>query len=157
MKVYLSGPITGLLPNEAQGWREYAAERLLECGFEVRNPLRGERALQPRRRRYLQRNYPAVPQLSDKAFLARDRYDVLSCDIVLCNLLGTETVSIGSLFELAWAMNAQRLVIIVMEEKGNVHNHPFTREAGIIFSDLDEAIDYLLSCGGEAADEEEGD
>lgn len=155
MKIYLSGPITGCLPSTAGGWRDYTTERLVEHGFEVRNPLRGEQAMLSKRRKYLEKNYPDTPELSDKAFVDRDRLDVLDCEITFCNLLNAERASIGSICELMLASFSRKLVVIVMEEADNIHNHPFIREAGIIFHDLDQAIDYVLSCAGVVLEEEE--
>ena len=154
MRVYLSGPISGLTVNQAQSWREYVTERLLAKGFEVLNPLRGAEGQQSPRKRLSSRSPEAAPELSDRAFVTRDRHDVLNCDVVLCNLAGAERVSIGAIFELAWAMMANKLTVIVLERKDNSHNHAFVREAGLVFPALDEAVDYILTCAGEEPEEE---
>ena len=151
MKVYLSGPITGLTPKQAREWREYTSRRLvLEGGFEVRDPLRGTESLHPTRKKIVCKRPPSnvAAELSDKAFVLRDYFDVLDCGITFCNLLNSKIVSIGSVCEAVVASQFRRLVIIVMEKKGNVHDHPFIREAGIRFHDLDQAIEYTLTCGG---------
>lgn len=156
MKVYLSGPITGLTFKQAESWREHAAHRLLtEGGFEIRDPLRGKAAslLPGSRQQLAYKNYPKIPEMTGKAFVMRDHWDVESCDAVLCNLIGAKAVSIGSVFELAWAMDMHKLIVIVMEEKGNTHDHAFVRESGLVFHDLDVAIDYLLYCAGESMEE----
>lgn len=154
MRVYLSGPISGLTPAEASEWRDYATERLVGDGdFIVRDPLRGTARKFPKRRKFVRRNYPDVPDMTGKAFVMRDYYDTMTCEAILCNLLGSKIVSIGSVCELAWAMSARKIVVIVMEEKGNIHDHEFLKECGLVFNNLDTAIDYLLSCGGEAAEE----
>ena len=155
MRVYLSGPISGLTVNQAQNWRGYVTERLLAKGFEVLNPLRGAEGQQPPRKRLSSKSPEDAPELSDRAFVARDRYDVLNCDVVLCNLIGAERVSIGTLFELAWAMMANKLTVVVMEKRDNIHSHAFVREAGLVFHDLDEAVDYILTCAGEEPGEGE--
>ncbi len=158
MRVYLSGPITGLTPKEASEWRDHATERLVgEGDFVVRDPLRGTARRFPRRRTFVRRNYPDVPQMSGRAFVMRDYHDVENSEATLCNLLGAKIVSIGSVCEVAWAMSQRKILVIVMEERGNVHDHEFLKECGLVFHDLDMAIDYLLSCGGEAADTEDGD
>ncbi len=152
MKVYLSGPISGLTPKEASEWRDYAAERLVgEGNFVVRDPLRGTARQFPRRKKFVFKNYPDVPDMTGRAFVMRDLYDVLTSDAVLCNLLGAKTVSIGSVCEVAWAM-LQRKIMVLVIEKGSLHDHEFLKECGLVFNDLDVAIDYLLSCGGEAVD-----
>jgi hypothetical protein len=159
MRVYLSGPMTGLTPGEAQEWRSHTMKRLLTEGgdsFEVHDPFRGTAKLHPRRRQIVcKRPTQEIPELSDKAFVLRDYFDTLNCEITFCNLLGAKRVSIGSVAEVVAASHAKRLVIIVMEKKGNIHDHPFVREAGIIFHTLDRAIDYTLSCAGEGPESEE--
>ena len=155
MKVYLSGPITGLTPREASEWRDHATERLTaEGNFVVRDPLRGTARKFPKRRKFVRRNYSDVPDMSGRAFVMRDYHDVMTSDATLCNLLNAKIVSIGSVCEVAWAMQGRKILVIVMEEKGNIHDHEFLKECGLVFHDLDTAIAYLLSCGGEAADEE---
>jgi hypothetical protein len=158
MKVYLSGPITGLTPKEASDWRDHAAQRLVNEGnFTVRDPLRGTARRFPKRKKFVYKNYPDVPDMSGRAFVMRDLHDTLDSDAVLCNVLGAKIVSIGSVCEIAWAMLHRKITILVMEDRGNVHDHEFLKECCLVFNDLDLAIDYLLSCGGEAADDEEGD
>ena len=153
MKVYLSGPITGLTSKEASSWRDYAAERLVgEGDFVVRDPLRGTARNFKGRKKFVFKNYPDVPDMTGRAFVMRDLHDTLTSDAVLCNLLDAKIVSIGSVCEVAWAMLKRKIVVMVMEDKGNVHDHEFLKECGLVFNDLDLAIDYLLSCGGEAVD-----
>ena len=154
MRVYLSGPITGLTPAEATGWRDHATKRLVEEGnFVVRDPLRGTARQFPKRKKFVFKNYPDVPDMTGRAFVMRDLHDTLTSDAVLCNLLGAKIVSIGSVCEVAWAMLKRKIVVLVMEDRGNVHAHEFLKECGLVFNDLDVAINYLLSCGGEAAED----
>ena len=156
MKVYLSGPISGLTPLTASEWRDYATQRLVgEGDFVVRDPLRGTARRFSKRRKFTRKNYPDVPDMSGRAFVMRDYHDVEACEATLCNLLGAKIVSIGSVCEIAWAMSQRKILVIVMEEKGNIHDHEFLKECGLVFHDLDTAIDYLLSCGGEAAEDGE--
>ena len=158
MRVYLSGPITGLTPKEASGWRDHAAERLVgEGDFVVRDPLRGTARKFPSRKKFVYRNYPDVPDMSGRAFVMRDYYDVMTSDAMLCNLLGAKIVTIGSVCEIAWAMSQRKVLVIVMEKSENIHDHEFLKECGLVFHDLDTAIDYLLSCGGEAGGDEGDD
>jgi nucleoside 2-deoxyribosyltransferase len=76
--------------------------------------------------------------------MTRDRYDVMSSDVVLFNLLGTTTVSIGTCIEFGWADAFRKPVVLVMEPEGNLHDHPMVREAaGYIVPTLDEAVQVL--------------
>lgn len=86
------------------------------------------------------------PRISDKALVMRDRSDVHASDVILVNLLGSRIVSIGTMFELAWANLLHKLIVIVVDPE-NVHaKHPFVRESGVLFSDLESAVDYVKSC-----------
>jgi len=42
------------------------------------------------------------PLVSPPGAVGRDRFDVQTCDLLLVNLLGATSVSIGTMFELAW-------------------------------------------------------
>lgn len=145
--VYLSGPISGRTFADATGWREDAATLLTGAGFRVLDPMRGKSFLSTQK--VIEREvYESVhnPILSDKALVNRDYADVMSSDIVLANLHGATAVSIGTTCEVALAHYLHKLVVLVIEP-GNVHDHPFIREAGITFNGLSGALDYILSCG----------
>lgn len=156
MKVYLSGPISNMSYAGASSWRNVVATILRNNGHIPLDPMRGKSFLSNQKR--IEREVyegMARPDLSDKALVSRDHADVVEADIVLLNLAPMaegggdgpvgQRVSIGSMFELAWAMHMRKLVVIVLDDKG-VHDHPFVREAGIIFDDLHQAVDYILSC-----------
>lgn len=58
------------------------------------------------------------------AILARDFADVNSSDMVVVNLLGATKVSIGTMFEVAWAHAKHIPIVLIMEkENTNVHAH----------------------------------
>jgi len=141
MQVYLAGSISNLLPGQALGWRSAVTERLLAAGFVVADPLRGAEH-NPRRK--IRPDTYDTPVLGDKAIVRRDMLDVLTSDIILANLLKAKTVSIGTMFELAWAVAFNKLAVIVLDSK-NLHLHPFTRESGVIFRDLDEAVEFVIA------------
>jgi len=137
-KVYLAGPIGGLTFEEASGWRERLKVFLRGTQIEVFSPLRGKEYLKGT---VIRVEEPYTYTMStDKAIVTRDRTDVLTADLVICNLLGAKSVSIGTMFELAWANQARVPVVLVMEKQGNLHNHPFVREAA----------DFLVETVGEA-------
>ncbi len=63
-------------------------------------------------------------------------------DIVLANLLNAQDVSIGTMFEYAWADDFHKPIISIIEKEGNIHEHPFVQEAtGFRLETLDEGID----------------
>jgi hypothetical protein len=81
--------------------------------------------------------------LHGKRTVARDRYDIQRCDLLLACFLGAKNVSIGAVGEIFWADAMGKPVIIVREEN-NVHNHDMLNEiAGWIFDDLGTAIEQI--------------
>lgn len=137
--VYLAGPIDGLTYDQGQDWRAYVAKELPK---EIRaiSPLRakGERLA---RLGIITDTYEDNPLTSQRGIWSRDQMDCLRANALIVNLLGAKKVSIGTMFELAWASRADVPIILVMERTGNVHNHPFVREcASFRVETLDEAI-----------------
>lgn len=136
-RVYLSGPMRGLHYDQANEWRAYAAERLWP-DIATFSPMRGKKYL---------RDIPTIPgevlqpNSTRKAIVTRDRMDTMNCDMILVNLLDAEAVSIGTMFEMAWADAVRVPMVVVMEDEGNPHDHPFVRETpGWLVEDLDEAL-----------------
>ena len=80
---------------------------------------------------------------TEAAITGRDRYDVMTrCDAVLVYLLGAEEVSIGTVIEVGWADAARKPIILVIEDEGNVHDHPMVRcPAAFRVSSLIDACD----------------
>lgn len=144
--VYLSGPISDMTFKGASDWREVMTSIFQHNGFRVLDPMRGKSFLS--NQKSIKREvYEKMkrPDLSDKALVNRDHADVGDAEIIIVNLLPAKKVSIGTMFELAWAMHLRKIVVILMQE-GNPHDHPFVRESGVVFERLDQAIEYVLSC-----------
>lgn len=161
LKVYLAGPMSGLTLEEAEGWREHAARVLHDLAevsmagpapawaegarsvhrkFACFSPLRGKEFL--RDAGAMTSAGPAQAG-GDQGIFRRDRWDVERADVVLAYLAGAKAVSIGAMFELAWAWAAGKFVVVVMEPT-NPHNHAFVRQAAsVIFEKLDDALGYL--------------
>jgi nucleoside 2-deoxyribosyltransferase len=140
--VYCAGPISGLHYTEGQSWREYVAKNLPE---EIRaiSPLRAK-SEKLARVGIIVDSYEDNPLTSTKGITTRDRLDCTRADAVLVNLLGATTVSVGTCIELGWA-DANRIpVVLVIETRGNLHDHPMVRDiAGFRVETLDEAIAVL--------------
>ena len=150
LAVYLSGGITGLTFEEASKWRLETASRLRAAGFRVLDPLRGKSWLSHQEKPIGTQQYPKRnPTLSDKALKDRDKLDVLNSDIVLVNLLDAKRVSIGTMFEVAWAEDHNKLVVAMLSKDDTVHDHAFIRESAVVFHSLDEAVRYVISCNTE--------
>lgn len=144
MKVYLAGPITGLTFGDAQDWRSYAKTRLAESGIDGYSPLRAKDYL-------LERGvlsghpdaYTDQVLSSAKGILNRDRWDVMTCDIMFVNLLGSTATSIGTVMEIAYADAFRKPAVVVMEED-NAHHHAMLDSAvGWITTDLDFGLDLV--------------
>lgn len=147
--VYLCGAMSGLLFEQARIWRDKATKflyslrdpRTKEPLYHILNPLRGHVDL---RGHLLTPTYNDVT--AEKKDIRRDRYDVIRSNIVLANLTDSEKinrVSIGSVFEISWAAELEKFLIVIMTES-NPHWHSFVRDAAsIILPDLDEALLYM--------------
>lgn len=158
-KVYLSGPITGLHYNESVAWTDYACEKLatnrilLDDGYWFDDPtdivgykpLRGKKeVLQDVGELQAVINVKNNPHSTNHAIFRRDKYDVMSCDCVLVNLLGAKRVSIGTCYEMAWADMLQKPLVLVMEETLNFHEHAFVLESAThMTTNLDEGIEVV--------------
>ena len=128
-QIYLAGPITGCNYHHAVKWRTYVTDQLSSYNVECRSPLRNLEHLGQLE------IMPALPELegekhpmrTSKAVTTRDRFDLMSADLVFVNFLGTERASIGTLIELGWADILRKPVIVVMEPN-NIHDHAMVRE-----------------------------
>lgn len=80
---------------------------------------------------------------SAKGITYRDGWDVDTCDVLLINFLGAETISAGTVWEIGRASARQKPIVCAMEES-NVHQHPIINTSiGWITPDLDMAIDIV--------------
>jgi nucleoside 2-deoxyribosyltransferase len=139
--VYLSGPISGESYDDARyGWRKYVADRLTP-GIKALSPMRHEGHL-AEIKGPLENQYPDHFFSGKRIIVEKDKLDIERCDIMLVNLLGaTKRVSIGTAVEIGIAMTLGKKVILVIEESGNVHDHPFiTEPASLRVSSLDDAV-----------------
>lgn len=136
--VYLAGPITGISYGNATDWRHWFADAL-PTSIEAFNPLRGKDYL--RHEVEIKAEYKNVALSCARGITTRDYYDVRRADLVVVNLLGASKVSIGTVMEIAWAKAFQIPVILIIEEKDNVHDHPMIQESvGFRVNTLEEAI-----------------
>lgn len=147
MGIYLCGPIAGLPFDDARnGWRQLVERRLSVNGIRCHNPLRHLKSEQLKRgdKRSMGSMGARVGCLSTpKGLTARDRFDTLRSELVLCNLLGTTKISVGSMIELGWA-DLARVPVVLCMEKGNIHEHAMVQElSSWIVPTLDEGIEVI--------------
>jgi len=140
--LYCAGPITGVSYSGSTNWRKYVADHLPPHITAV-SPLRAKDYLSKEKK--IKASYENIPLSSQKGIMTRDRFDVMRADMILVNLLGSETVSIGTVMEVAWADAFRKPIILVLEEE-NIHSHPMLKEAaGYIVSDLPSAISIAIA------------
>ena len=138
MKVYLAGPISGQSYGLCTSWREEVKSELLLAGILGYSPMRGKA--------YLSKEATIADSYSDHTMSSivginvRDYNDVKTSDALLVNLLECNgKVSIGTVMEIAWTRVFQIPVVIVME-KGNVHDHGMLTYGNIVVSTIEEGI-----------------
>lgn len=141
--VYLCGPIKGLTYQQIHQYYEHVA-KMLPSWLIPLSPMRGYEELQDQG--VLESAYTSTnPVLSPMGIVTRDFFDVSRADVILANFIGAQRVSIGSMFELAWAYQTRKPVVVAMEP-GNVHTHPFVEQAagGFLAPTLEQAIATLI-------------
>lgn len=144
MKVYLAGPITGLTFGDAQDWRSYAKESLAESGITGYSPLRAKDYLLERG---VLSGHPDAynDQIlsSAKGILNRDRWDVMTCDLMFVNLLAATTTSIGTVMEIAYADAYRKPTVVVMEDDNPHHHAMLDSSVGWITNDLEFGLELV--------------
>lgn len=147
MKIYLAGPIRGLSYHRATAWREEIRLALEDLGHRVADPMRGKEFLSEER--VIRDAYEDNPLSSTEGIYGRDTFDITQCDVLLANLLHTDNrVSLGTVMEIQLGRDLGKYVLVILE-KGNIHDHPFVRRAAsLIVHDLEAAIHVLAVLGG---------
>lgn len=142
--VYLCGPITGASYEEARfGWRRIMAAILAESGIDCLSPMRMKQRL-AHETSLAASGYTGNPLSCPRGIVARDRYDTQRCGMVVCNLLGADRVSIGSMIELGWCDSMRIPLVLVMEREGNPHEHAMVRElADFCVETVEEAAEIV--------------
>jgi nucleoside 2-deoxyribosyltransferase len=151
--VYLAGPMTGLTFEQMIGWRKTATKRLRKAGWTVLSPIVGQltgKNAQPKgtinmdsaRSGPGQEERRPIGRVSS-AFVTQDRLYVKKVDVVLAHLLDAPNVSIGTVWEMAWADALDKQLVTVVTP-GSVHDHAFVRRRSNVFvPTLEEALEYL--------------
>lgn len=145
--IYLSGPIAGTDWDKCTTWRDYVSKSLPD--FNCLSPLRGKEILKKVKVIDVDLDQTMLGGLSsvmcsDQGIMTRDSWDTLNCDAIFINLLNTTRVSIGTMMELALAWEKRKIIVVVMEKIGNIHNHPMVKASTPYFvNDLDSGINLL--------------
>lgn len=155
--VYLAGPITGCTKGEALGWRDYASSRLASAGITGISPLRCEPIVGERYGVGYSDPRFGVP----RAIAAKNLYDMKNCDMALVyfppeeksgwsslsqpadNLLYSWP-SIGTILELGGLRMADKVPIVVCENKVLIKHPVFDAFSAWLLTDLDEGLDVAI-------------
>jgi len=136
--LYLAGPMSDLTWDEANAWRDHVTVELAKTGVDVRSPLRNKEL--GSKDTFQKMGNPEKPNLTPRSILLQDYHDVDCSSALLVNFLGSESVSIGTVSEIARAYTRGIPVVVVMEPD-NIHYHAFIdAQATAIFPTLDEGI-----------------
>lgn len=137
-RAYLAGPISGLTYAQSEGWRDDFIKQV-NPSIKCFSPLRVKGFLKDCG--IIEQSYTLSPLATDRGIMSRDFNDCSNADLVVCNLLDTTRVSIGTVMEMAWCFQAKIPLITIMQP-GNCHDHPMTREAtNFCVSTVEEAIE----------------
>lgn len=144
-QIYLAGAIEGYKFNEINNWRDEVSQ-LLPSYIRTLSPLRGKIVLN-NDNEIVQEEWKDKNELTTfKAINTRDHNDVMRCDLLFVNLLGTKRVSIGTMFEIAWAWSYKKPIVLIIEENGNLHDHPMVNTcSNFIVRTLKDAVDITVS------------
>ncbi len=144
MRIYLAGPISGCVFNECVDWRDYF-KTLIPKSIQCLSPMRGKDFLKAKGT--ITDSYENDgPMATQKGIMTRDFFDCTRSDLVIANLLETKIISVGTCMEVAWAFMNKTPLIAIIEEEGNLHDHPMIREAiGFRVTTLEDAANIAQS------------
>lgn len=150
-QIYLAGGMSGATWEEADAWRREITSLLSD--FRCLSPMRCKREkLKLREEKgnegLLGDVIEGDPLLSRRGIYCRDFFDCTRSDLVVANLTdctGRNLISIGTMFELAWAWQARTpIVLILPSNTGNKHEHAFVLEAADFrVSGIEEAAEIV--------------
>ena len=141
LKIYVASSITGMSYEETERFFKETKDELQSLGFMVFNPMTAKTEL--RTEKELKADGYHHPTITDNAILYRDHWMVLQADIVYVDLSRAEKISIGCCFEIAWAWENNKHLVVVLP-KNNPHRHAFVKSAAhIVFETTKEAFEYF--------------
>ncbi len=139
--VYLAGKISGVPYADIVDWREEAHLALADVGIQTLSPMRGKEFLEGTV--FTHDDYHTHLMTEPSAIVARDRWDVMNCDLMLVNLNCAPTMGRQTCVEFGWA-DAWRKPIIMVDKIGIAHAL-FVELAGFKVQHLDEGLEVCKS------------
>ena len=140
-KVYLAGPITRQDYSGANDWRDEVVTQLIPFSISGYSPMRGKAYLS--KVKEIEDAYSDYTMSSITGINVRDYNDCKTAGALLVNFLPAKKVSIGTVMEIAWARAFQIPIVIVME-KGNIHEHGMLTFGNIIVPTLEEGVQAII-------------
>ncbi len=141
MKIYLVHPINGEKYENIQEYYNEIVPSLKGWGYHPLCPLLDIELIRTSKEE--RANCNKNPESTNQAITHRDKWLVEQCDMVYANLTESSRVSIGSMFELAWAYDKGKHIVISLPED-NIHNHAFVlASSDVRFTTHDDAMNYL--------------
>jgi nucleoside 2-deoxyribosyltransferase len=141
MKIYLAKPMSGYAANDVAAYFTSTQDRLTRAGYTVMHPMIGKAYLLGDNN--LRATGYTQALSGDHAIIERDRWMVSNADIVLMDLAGAKVISIGCMFELAWAHDKGKHTVVTLEDS-NPHKHAFVLQgADVVYPNLESALTYL--------------
>ncbi len=143
MKVYLSGPISGLSYEEATKWRLFVTDVLNAFDIKTLDPMRGKEVLAGCA--LLNAETVIDHGIAPFDIFQRDYCDVYECDVMLVNL--TQRIdSIGTIMEIGWAEAMNKTIVLVTTEALFEKLHPFiVLSCDKIVYDMRDAVKYIVN------------
>ena len=128
-KIYLCGQITGLSHDEARyGWRKTVTDALVDTDIECISPMRFKGELS-HVEHFSAIGDPDSVMGSSRGITTRDRFDVQRSDVMFCNILDMDRVSVGCMIEFGWADAYRVPILCVMKDDGtDPHEHSMVQD-----------------------------
>jgi nucleoside 2-deoxyribosyltransferase len=124
LKIYLAGPILGLLDDEIHGWREHVKTELKDCNIMFLDPTL--------------RTYNFDDDNAGKRLVESDKADVDECTLVIANCT---IPSVGTSMEILYAWENYKPVLLVVPD---IDVSPWlTYHVSAVFKNVDEVINTI--------------
>lgn len=152
MRIYLSGPMSGLTVETAMSWVTEARDRLTKVGYSCHSPIELETG-------HLPLDEVIAPDSSREGhplerrevFFHFDHNEVKKADIIYVNVtpLEDDQYSLGTDWEMAWGYEFDKMLVLVARMEQAYLKHPFIKACGaIIFNEQEEALVFLETYAG---------
>jgi hypothetical protein len=147
-KIYISSPISGLTYQDLESQRVFSQTiASSSSNLNIFCPATLVSSGSSPKFRNENKTYSPMIELSGantpKSCLYLCRKGVKECDIFLLNLLNSKEKSIGCIFELCWAKEFDKPIIVLIDPD-NVHQHSFVLETAThVVNTLDQCIECI--------------